>query len=80
MLCEFANFVRSEKFNIVIGYNIMGFDFKYMMNRAIYRQCKDEFIHWGCLIETNEKIYEMSYSFKWIWYEKYLYNQKRMDF
>ena len=34
MLCEFANFVRSEKFNIVIGYNIMGFDFKYMMNRA----------------------------------------------
>lgn len=43
LLVGFAKFIRDENPNIITGYNIMGFDYPYMIDRAKLTMCFDEF-------------------------------------
>jgi DNA polymerase elongation subunit (family B) len=44
MLVRWAQLVRREDPDIVIGYNIFGFDYEFMFRRAIETRCVDEFL------------------------------------
>ncbi len=44
MLMRWAQLVRREDPDIVIGYNIFGFDYEFMFRRAIETHCVDEFL------------------------------------
>ena len=47
LLTEWTEVINREKPHIIIGYNIFGFDYKFMCDRAIENQCFDEFASIG---------------------------------
>ena len=47
---SFSEFVKKHKVNVIIGYNILGWDFKYMIERCkTVLGCYDDFSQLGCL-------------------------------
>ncbi len=46
-LVAWANLIRREDPDIIIGYNIFGFDYKFMFERATELDCLDEFMDLG---------------------------------
>ena len=44
LLLEWRNLVQKEQPDIIIGYNIFGFDYSFMMNRAEECNCVEEFL------------------------------------
>jgi DNA polymerase elongation subunit (family B) len=55
LLVALTEFIREEKFNVVIGYNILGWDFQYMISRAKYTKCFTEFSLMGKLQGKSAK-------------------------
>ena len=55
LLVALTDFIREEKFNVVIGYNILGWDFQYMISRAKYTKCFTEFSLMGKLQGKSAK-------------------------
>jgi DNA polymerase elongation subunit (family B) len=47
LLTEWTDIMNREKPHIVIGYNIFGFDYKFMCDRASENECFDEFCEIG---------------------------------
>ena len=47
LLTEWTEIIQREKPHIVIGYNIFGFDYKFMCERADENECFDEFCEIG---------------------------------
>lgn len=43
LLVAFTDYIQAEKINVIIGYNILGWDFQYMISRASYNKCYSEF-------------------------------------
>lgn len=43
LLVEFSKFLKKKKINVLIGYNTLGWDFEYMINRAKFTKCLNEF-------------------------------------
>lgn len=54
LLVGFRDLVVETKTHIVIGYNILGWDFKYMINRAQYTKCISEFDTMGIVLYDEE--------------------------
>lgn len=50
LLVALTDYIHEEKFNIIIGYNILGWDFQYMISRAKYTKCFSEFDMMGTLM------------------------------
>lgn len=49
LLVGFADFIRKGEYNVIIGFNILGWDFQYMISRAKYNSCMNEFNKIGCI-------------------------------
>lgn len=49
LLVSFRDFIREGEYNVIIGYNILGWDFQYMINRAKFTKCLSEFDTIGCI-------------------------------
>ena len=47
VLTEWAEVIRREKPDVIIGYNIFGFDYKFLCDRAYENGCFDEFSELG---------------------------------
>ena len=47
VLIEWTNIIRREKPDVIIGYNIFGFDYKFMCDRAEETDCEIEFYQLG---------------------------------
>ena len=56
LLEEFKNLVKKYKPQFVIGYNIMGFDFEYMANRAKLNFCLPTMDKIGCMNNAHAMI------------------------
>jgi len=50
LLKEYAKFVVDKDPDVLIGYNIYGFDFDYMMKRAEICKCYEAFMKQGCIV------------------------------
>jgi DNA polymerase elongation subunit (family B) len=44
LLLKWADLVQKEKPDIIIGYNIFGFDYKFMFERSTENECEQEFL------------------------------------
>ena len=44
LLCAWKDLVKRENPDIIIGYNIFGFDYEFMFQRAIQNKCQEEFL------------------------------------
>lgn len=49
LLVALTEYIHEGKFNVIIGYNILGWDFQYMISRAKYTKCFSEFDMMGVL-------------------------------
>ena len=49
LLVGLTDFIKEEDINIVIGYNILGWDIDYMIKRSKMTKCLNEFKMMGCL-------------------------------
>ena len=49
MLIDYAKFVCEKDPDVIIGYNIYGFDYTYLMKRAELCNCFDKFMTQGCI-------------------------------
>ena len=47
VLLAWTNLIQKEDPDIIIGYNIFGFDYPFMFNRACENKCKNEFMKLG---------------------------------
>ena len=59
LLRGFSEFIRKQDPDILIGYNIMGYDLKYLLGRATLHSCYSEFANMSCIpgkIGKEEKI------------------------
>lgn len=43
LIVYLAEFIKKKKLNVLIGYNILGWDFEYLINRAKFTKCLSEF-------------------------------------
>ncbi|MDD4931571.1 MAG: DNA polymerase domain-containing protein [Candidatus Colwellbacteria bacterium] len=50
LLVSLTDYIHEGKFTIIIGYNILGWDFQYMISRAKYTKCFSEFDMMGTLM------------------------------
>ena len=50
LLVALTDYIHEKNFNVIIGYNILGWDFKYMISRAKYTKCINEFDTMGALM------------------------------
>jgi len=44
LLIAWKNLIKEENPDIIIGYNIFGFDYQFMFNRAVENNCEEEFL------------------------------------
>jgi len=44
LLIAWKNLIQEENPDIIIGYNIFGFDYQFMFNRAVENHCEEEFL------------------------------------
>jgi DNA polymerase elongation subunit (family B) len=49
LLLEFTNFINQENPKVIIGYNILGWDYEYLRGRAIFRKIIKEVSKFGCI-------------------------------
>lgn len=49
LLTDFAKLVREHDPDIIIGYNIYGFDYQYIIRRAELKKCVNEFMQQSCI-------------------------------
>lgn len=54
LLVGFTDFVQESKANVIIGYNILGWDFKYLIHRATFSKCIDEFSKMSITNKTDK--------------------------
>ena len=73
ILCAWTKLIQQEDPDIIIGYNICGFDYKFMFERATETDCVDEFMKLGRTEEYSKELQEQSivlasgpYDLKWI--------------
>ena len=62
LLLGFSAFVTKTRPNIISGYNIIGFDFKYMIDRCRLYFCNDDFIKMGFHNHYVPNVEERSWS------------------
>ena len=60
LLLAWKDLILEESPDVLIGYNIFGFDIKYMYNRAKYRQDLD-FLLFGCIKNVRAEYKEISW-------------------
>ena len=60
LLLAWTKMIQREDPDIVIGYNIFGFDYKFMIERAEELKCKREFLKLGRLIGEQSRVIESS--------------------
>jgi DNA polymerase elongation subunit (family B) len=72
-LVAWSDLIRREDPDIIIGYNIFGFDYKFMFERATETDCVDEFMKLGRSDTYSKELQEQSivlasgpYDLKWI--------------
>jgi DNA polymerase elongation subunit (family B) len=53
LLIGFASFIREKRPQVIIGYNIFGFDYSYMYERAKLNFCTREFCSYGYLLSKG---------------------------
>lgn len=58
----FADFVYEKNPNIIVGYNILSFDFEYMLNRAEHTRCITDFNKQGVLVGRQCEQKQISWS------------------
>ena len=61
LLLAFNNYVKKLNVNVIIGYNILSWDLKYMIDRCVLLKIKDQFCNMGIFNEVCEVV---SNSFK----------------
>ena len=49
LLTDFAKLIRQHDPDIIIGYNIYGFDYQYIIKRAELRKCVNDFMQQSCI-------------------------------
>jgi DNA polymerase elongation subunit (family B) len=65
LLIEWANIIQEEDPDIIIGYNIFGFDYEFMFRRAQETHCRTEFLKLSrkmsdtCIKKTKEGEYSL---------------------
>ena len=52
-LLEWTNIIQKEQPDVIIGYNIFGFDYKFMCDRAEELDCEKEFYDLGRIIDKT---------------------------
>ena len=60
VLLEWTNLIQKEDPDIIIGYNIFGFDYPFMYERSIQLNCHDEFMKLGRHNEQKLELFETS--------------------
>ncbi len=64
LLMKRNEFIRKEKPNIIIGYNILGWDFKYEHERAKFNCCTQEYLKMSFLRGRSVEMYKSSWDSK----------------
>ena len=59
-LCAWSEVIRREDPDIIIGYNIFGFDYRFMYDRASETNCIDDFMNLGRNIRYSTELEESS--------------------
>jgi DNA polymerase elongation subunit (family B) len=59
-LCAWSELIRKEDPDIIIGYNIFGFDYRFMYERATETNCVDDFMNLGRNIRYSTELEESS--------------------
>jgi DNA polymerase elongation subunit (family B) len=59
-LCAWSELIRKEDPDIIIGYNIFGFDYRFMYDRATETNCVDEFMNLGRNFKYSKELEESS--------------------
>jgi len=62
LLKGFSDFVREHNPNIMVGYNILSFDFDYMLSRSEHTRCLTEFKKQGVLLCKQSEQKNISWS------------------
>jgi DNA polymerase elongation subunit (family B) len=62
LLKGFSKFIQKHNPNVIIGYNILGFDYQYMLNRSDYNRCTHDFCKQGVQIGKTCEQREISWS------------------
>ena len=62
MLMGFQKFLKKHDVDILTGYNIWGFDLRFIMHRAVIVGCPEEFYNLGKLKEVNCELTEKKLS------------------
>lgn len=63
LLQGYVKFIQEHNPNLIAGYNILGFDIEYMLNRAQGRApCMDTFLKQGFIPEQNGNIIQITWS------------------
>lgn len=62
VLLAWTELIRREDPDIIIGYNIFGFDYPFMFDRSRENNCEDEFMNLSRKIETYEEDEEIKLS------------------
>jgi len=44
LLCEWSKLIQEENPDIIVGYNIFGFDYEFLFRRALENGCEEEFL------------------------------------
>ena len=60
LLLAWKNIIKKEDPDIIIGYNIFGFDYPFMFERASQLDCLDEFMDLGRSTEYSTELFETS--------------------
>lgn len=62
LIIGFKDLIQNEKINVIIGYNILGWDFDYIIKRCRLHSCMDEFSEIGWI--KNESAPEVGNGFE----------------
>merc|ERR1712166_568711 len=60
VLLAWTKMIQREDPDIVIGYNIFGFDYKFMIARAEELRCKKDFLKLGRLVGEQSRVIDSS--------------------
>lgn len=75
LICMFSNIVNEINPNVIIGYNILGFDFRYMIERSgsAWLLCKEKLASFGCYPDRTAQERVIDWSSKAYSDQKFLY-------
>tara|TARA_B100001093_G_scaffold519979_1_gene611825 strand:- start:10733 stop:14452 length:3720 start_codon:yes stop_codon:yes gene_type:complete len=60
VLLAWTNLIKREDPQFIIGYNIFGFDYPFMIDRAQENYCEDEFLYLSCDEDKKSQVKESS--------------------